>query len=121
VANRDSDIVVGIDDEMYNYYKYSPDEWSEWDDFQIFDEVNQIIRELYLKAEFTFEEIKKYILSQLLLIMQELDENGTFGEKNDERFLIIWVSDSDNSIVNISARKLNTLKVYENYASEFEE
>jgi len=121
VTNRKSDIVVGTDDEMYNYYKYSPDEWSEWDDFEQFNEVNQIIKEFHSKADFTFEQIKEYVLSQSLLTMQELDKNGFFGVKNNERFLIIWISDSDDQMMNISAKQLNTLKVYEDYSYEFEE
>lgn len=120
VANLNSDITVEINDDMYNYYRYSPDEWNEWNDFGIFDDVNQIIKELHSKSYVIFEELKEKILNQSLQAMKELDENGMFGAKNDERFLIIWVSDSDDRIMNISAKQLNTSKAYEEYVSEFE-
>ncbi|MCB2355746.1 DUF4303 domain-containing protein [Clostridium estertheticum] len=120
VANRNNNITVEIDNDMYNYYRYSPDEWSDWDDFEMFDVVNKIIGELYSKPNAIFKQIKKEILSESLKAMDELDENGIFGIKNDNRFLIIWISDSDSEIMSASAKKLNTIKVYQEYVSEFE-
>lgn len=46
----------------------------------------------------------------------ELKQNGTF---TDGTYLIIWFSDSEDKIVNESARALNTAQIYEQYASEF--
>ncbi|MHC1686080.1 MAG: DUF4303 domain-containing protein [Clostridiaceae bacterium] len=119
VANRVSDITVSNNDEMYIYYKYSPDEWELWDDFELFDNANKIIKELYNRDDIEFIQYKESILDVTLEAIQELDDSGLFGIKNDARYLVIWISDSANEIMDISAKQLNTARVYEEYASEF--
>lgn len=120
VANTRDSIPVDASDEMYIYYRYSPDEWSQWDDFEIFDTVNKIIKESYCLPNVEFSRVKSKILSISLETMMELQREGLFGVKSNEKYLIIWVSDSDHSIMEISAKELNTSKVYEDYAEEFE-
>ncbi|HEX8965442.1 MAG TPA: DUF4303 domain-containing protein [Patescibacteria group bacterium] len=111
VANRESSISVDKDDPSYNYYRYSPDEWSDWDDYGKFDYVNLIIKK--------FGQLKSAILQQAFQALIELESEGLFGIKSDSRFIVIWLSDSDNEIIHISAKQLNSEKVYLEFASEF--
>lgn len=120
VANRTSALTVEKTDPTYIYYRYSPDEWSNWDDFGLFEQVNKIIRQYYEEMKNKFVKYKKDILGQALQALLELEAEGLFGSKNDNRFIVIWLSDDHNEIINTSAKKLNTRKVYEEYASEFE-
>ncbi len=119
VANRLSVIEEKTSDSDYFYYKYSADEWSDWDDFELFEEVNSIIAQFYNEKKDCFDEFRDYILNTSLQVMKELEQEGLFGLKNDERFLVIWISDSSDEIINISAKQLNTQKVYKEFASEF--
>ena len=42
VANKERLIKVNKSDPLYNYYRYGAVEWSEWDDFGMFDEANNL-------------------------------------------------------------------------------
>lgn len=119
VANKLSEVKVDKSDPMYNYYKHSPDEWSDWDDFGLFESVNHIISEYRREMGQNFEEFTTSALEHSLGALRDLDCEGIFGEKNDERFLVVWVSDSSHEIIGISAEALNTPNVYEAFASEF--
>lgn len=103
----------------YIYYRLSPDEWSDWDDFGMFDQVNRIINQYGQDMEEHFSKFKKEVLGQALQALLELEAEGLFGPKNDQRFLVVWLSDSNDEIINTSAKKLISKKVYEVYASEF--
>jgi phage/plasmid-associated DNA primase len=85
----------------------------------MFEEVNRIISKYDEELEEEFVKFKKDILNTLLQAMKELEYEGLSGTKTDERFLVIWLSDSDDEIINISAKQLNTQKVYKEFASEF--
>ena len=117
VANKLSAIEVDKADAEYCYYRYCPNEWSDWDDFGMFSEVNEIITELYQEMNDDFLGYKKGVLRQAMQALLELESEGLFGEKNDERFLIVFLSDSANDIMNISAKELNTSNVYEEFTS----
>lgn len=119
VANRVSSLKVDEFDPMYNYYRYSPDEWCDWDDFGMFQLVNEIIAEYYSKLNDNFEQFVQDILEQALQSLYELQSEGLFGVKHDNRFLVVWVSDSGNEIMNTSAKLLNTEKTFKEYALEF--
>lgn len=119
VANKVSDLTKDKDDTEYNYYRYSPDEWSEWDDFGMFEQVNEIISKLYEEMNNNFANYKKSVLRKAIDVLYELELEGVFGPKNDERFLIVWVTDSSDESIHTSAKKLNTQKVYKEFASEF--
>lgn len=126
VANTLSEIEGKKSDSNYIYYKYGVDEWSNWEDFKMFEEVNAIItkyyddmEEDYDEMDEKYDELKQGIFNASLQVMKELEQEGLFGPKTDGRFLVIWVSDSDDEIINISAKQLNTKKVYQEFASEF--
>ena len=85
----------------------------------MFEEVNKIIAKSYDDMEENFYEFKQGVFNVSLQAMKELEQEGLFGPKTDERFLVIWVSDSNDEIINISAKQLNTQRVYKEFASEF--
>ncbi|WP_166243156.1 DUF4303 domain-containing protein [Paenibacillus turpanensis] len=119
VANKERSIKVNKSDPLYNYYRYGAVEWDEWDDFGLFDEVNNMIKKYHETVKDSFDNRVNTLLKESLNVLMELEAEGLFGNKNDNRFIVICVSDSSNEIMTESARKLNTLKVYEQYASEF--
>ncbi|MFB7121820.1 DUF4303 domain-containing protein [Bacillus tropicus] len=119
VANKERLIKVDNSDPLYNYYRYGAVEWSEWDDFGMFDEVNKIIKKYHETVEDDFNMRVNTLLKELLNVIIELESEGLFGDRNDNRFIVICVTDSSNEIMIESARLLNTLKIYEEYASEF--
>ncbi|MBJ7987694.1 DUF4303 domain-containing protein [Bacillus cereus] len=119
VANKERLIKVNKSDPLYNYYRYGAVEWSEWDDFGMFDEVNKIIKKYHETVEDDFNMGVNTLLKESLNVLMELESEGLFGDRNDNRFIVICVADSSNEIMIESARLLNTLKIYEEYASEF--
>jgi hypothetical protein len=119
VSNRESALKVGPSDPMYIYYRYSPDEWSDWDDFGMFDDVNKMIRQIADAADDNFDAFVDKMFEIMLWTLNELDKEGLFGIKDDSRFLVIWASDSANEIMDISAKTLNSTKAYSEYKTEF--
>ena len=47
VANRESALQKPKSDPMYNYYRYLAVEWSDWDNFGMFDDVNSILTKMH--------------------------------------------------------------------------
>ncbi len=120
VSNRMSAIKVDANSPDYFYYKYCPDEWCDWDDYGLFDVVNRIIRSLYNEMEDEeddFYHFKQSVLKQALQALKELSHEGWFGAQTDDRFLIVYLSDSNDEIMEVAAEELNTAKVYTDYMS----
>lgn len=53
VANEERLIKVNKSDPLYNYYRYGAVEWSEWDDFGMFDEVKKLLRNIIISSKMT--------------------------------------------------------------------
>jgi len=53
VANEERLIKVNKSDPLYNYYRYGAVEWSEWDDFGMFDEVKKLLRNIIILSKMT--------------------------------------------------------------------
>lgn len=119
VANKERLITATKLDPLYTYYRYGAVEWSEWDDFGMFNEVNNIIKNYHEIIEDDFNLRVETLLKDSLHVLIQLESEGLFGQKNDNRFISICVSDSSNEIMIESVRELNTLKVYNEYVSEF--
>ncbi|MNJ61295.1 hypothetical protein D3C77_570750 [compost metagenome] len=119
MANKEKLITANTLDPVYAYYRYGAVEWSEWDDFGMFNEVNDIIKKYHEIIEDDFNLRVETLLKISLNVLIQLESEGLFGQKNDHRFISICVSDSSNEIMIESVRELNTLKVYEEYVSEF--
>jgi hypothetical protein len=125
--NRESDIVP--ENSAEPYYRYSVDEWQNYV-HDVFDDTNSKLqsqlaqfRELHTRADDSYQldeyeiafvaKTNRAILDALL----ELKRNGTFG---NNKYLIIWFSDSDYEIMDDSAKALNAAEVYEQFAAEFQ-
>lgn len=85
----------------------------------MFDEVNKIINKYHDIVEDDFNIRVNTLLKETLNVLMELESEGLFGDGDDNRFIVICVTDSSNEIMIESVRLLNTLKTYEEYASEF--
>lgn len=124
--NRESDLAAEHSNEPY--YRYSVDEWQNYV-HDGFDNTNSALesqlsefKKLHTRAEdsYQLDEYEVAFIAKtnraVLKALMELKQNGTF---TDGTYLIIWFSDSEDKIVNESARALNTAQIYEQYASEF--
>lgn len=119
VANRTSAISVDPSDGMYNYYRYGAVEWSEQDDFGLFDAVNAVVGQIHDIDSVEFTDKREAMLRTAMDVLCELDAEGLFGPKSDERFVAVCVADSDEPIMLESVERLNTSAVFEAYCAEF--
>ena len=118
VANRQSVRRAKPGEALYSYYRYSAEEWSEWDDFGLFREVNELIRQ-YSVADDYFRDVAPKLLTVCLDVLAELKASGSFAAGSDDLFLVVWVSDSSNSVIRESVAKLNSSEAYRVFAREF--
>jgi len=119
VCNRESDITVSESDEMYAYYKYGAVEWSNFEGFGTFDGVNNLLTKIMDCDHPEWAERRQEVLEACLSTLSELDKSNLFGPKDSGRFIAICIADSDDPIMEKSAKLLNNSSVYEAYAKEF--
>jgi len=119
VFNCESDITVPESDDMYFYYRYGAVEWANFDDFGMFDEVNAELLSIMDCDPPEWAERRGEILEICLNVLSALEHEGMFGSKDSNRFVVICLSDSDDPIMNKSAKELNGEKTYASYAKEF--
>ena len=126
--NRESDIAP---ENVTNiYYRYSVDEWSNYahDKFPksnaIINLRNSQFQELHGNDNLNNYAMDNWevahalkLLHAILKAMTELRYEGLIG--GDKSFAIIWIADSDNSIIPQSAKALNTETVYKMFVEEF--
>jgi len=118
VCNCESDIEVSSSDEMYSYYRYGAIEWQHFDDYGLFDEVNTWLTQ-FMDCEDEWADRKQQILKACLDELIALDNSGIFGAKDSGRFIAICLTDSDDPIMDHSAKELNSSEVYNAYTKEF--
>ncbi|MEZ6141496.1 MAG: DUF4303 domain-containing protein [Zavarzinella sp.] len=106
------------------YYRYSVDEWQNYvhDGFEATNaELKSILSEFKTltkqqdddgAVEYLAPSINKTLLNALM----SLRNDGTF---EGIAYVVIWISDSSDEIINQSAKSLNSAEVYDEYASEF--
>jgi hypothetical protein len=105
-----------------SYYRYSVDEWQNYV-HDGFDAVNRELKVL-LTANKSSEDdsiddtFVNSVYQAALDAMQALRKDDTF---DGVPYLVIWLSDSGDSILNRSAKLLNSTEVYAEFASEFGE
>jgi hypothetical protein len=121
VANSEKDLKVDSADGMYAVYRFSVDEWKHWDDFGTFAGVNQTVKAIHQGPKKRFAKNSTAILDAALDVMQELEEQGLFGPRSPERFVVVWVSDSQSKIIKKSAKALNSPAAYKTFAELMEE
>jgi len=78
VANRVSALKSKPSESRYNYYRYSADEWSEWDDFELFRGVNELIC-LFSKEETYFSDVATKLLTLCAETLAESKAAGVFA------------------------------------------
>lgn len=119
VALRASALSVDARDPQYAYYRYGPHEWSEWDDFGLFDDANRILRALYEQKQ-SFGEYRQKALATAREVLNVLESEGLFGPREADRFVVLWLSDSNDPVMNATAKELNSTETYRAYAAEYE-
>ena len=119
VATRASAIKVREDDEMYVCYCYGQHEWPDFEDFGLFDDANRILKEMYTKGGLSFEEYKKQSLENGLEVLKELENEGFFGAREDNRYVVLWISDSADPIMDRAVKELNSANIWKAYATEY--
>lgn len=119
VANSNEKIPVRVDDPLHNYYRYGPQEWLIWDDFGLFGEVNRIIASIHDCGGLSFDAKRDGILGAAFEALVILEERDVFGPRTDRRFVVLWLSDSADPVMNRSARELNSDAVFLAYSSEY--
>jgi hypothetical protein len=129
VYNRRADISVGPDESEFTYYKYSVDEWHHWDHgkFPRSDSILTSLNAQFAAAhqkdadDFEIDELQqaysKSLLDAILDGVAIVKSEGRFSQTVE--FLAIWISDSDNPILEESVRRLNSPEVAEEFLGEF--
>ena len=116
-ATRASAIRCSPEDLMWICYRFGPHEWNDFDDFELFTHVNQILKVLY--ASWPFAEYKARALQAAFDALRELEAEGIFGGRDERRFVALWLSDSANPIMERSVLELNAPSVYASFAREY--
>lgn len=128
-TNGETDIKVSIPDNLYRYYRFSVDEWTSWEHDE-FGSTNSVLVEANKRFQsqhsrehdhFQMDECEVAFASGLLeSLVNGLDaakKAGAFGDT--EKFLVVWISDSDVPIMLESAKRLNSATVATEFAVEF--
>jgi hypothetical protein len=125
--NSESDIDAYNDGEPY--YRYSVDEWQNYV-HDGFESSNAELKTLLLETAASSEAQRDAsdnpiddafvdsVYQAVLDAMLSLRDDRTFA---DVPYLVIWLSDSGDDIMNRSAKLLNAQDVYAEFASEFTE
>ena len=99
------------------YYRYGAHEWNDFDDFGLFAEANKRLKALHGMLEYPL--FRQQSLEAALQALQELEADGLFGPRSDDRFVALWVVDSNDPITDRSAKELNSPAVFAAYSSEY--
>lgn len=118
--NRESDIDPSKRGEPY--YRYCVDEWQNYV-HEGFDAVNGELKRLLeanrLSADDSIDDaFVKSVYEAVLNAMLTLRKEHTF---DGVPFVVVWLSGSDDDIVNRSAKMLNSPTIYSEFATEFGE
>jgi hypothetical protein len=102
------------------YYRYSVDEWQNYV-HEGFETVNCELKALLATTDLNDEDsideaFVDAVYEAVLDAMLSLRNDKAFA---NVRYLVIWLPDSSNNIVNRSAKLLNDQDVYDEFASEF--
>ncbi|PCJ53543.1 MAG: hypothetical protein COA79_22760 [Planctomycetota bacterium] len=118
--NFESDI--STENKKEAYYRYSVDEWANYyhDGFESSNKELELIYKTFISTQSFENYVEAYnekLNSAYMTSLTRLKENGVFS---DDKYLIIWLSDSRDNIMSQSAKAFNTPEIYKQYASEFE-
>ena len=129
VTSLETDVANVADPDFINDFRYLPDEWQHWHP-NAFDDFNRKLNDVYLlfrercpkdPENFTFSESEKVYLGNVYKMYLDTALNclqrGAFG---DIWYRVIWISDSDYSIIADSFHQLNSGRVIEEAGEYFE-
>jgi len=127
VSRSLSDVPVPPEDNQYNYYRFSVDEWKNWDSDgfsaanHILAEANRRFGTAHVGASFVMDEVQVAfahgLLHSILCGLEQAKQLGRFGRTFP--FLVIWVSDSSCEIISESVQRLNQPDVAADFMAEF--
>jgi Domain of unknown function (DUF4303) len=118
VANYVDAIKVHPADPLYNYYRFGPHEWPEFDDFGMFETANGLLKELYSALPLAI--YRAGALKTAFDVLVALEAEGVFGPRTDSRFVVLWISDSNDSIMDEAAEVLNSAAAYRSFSTAYE-
>ena len=118
--NCESDIDATNSDETY--YRYSVDEWQNYV-HDGFDTVNRELKSLLKGARKSSEDLidDAYVDSAYQAVLEAMLTLRNENVFDDVPYLVVWISDSGDGIMNRSAKLLNSPDIYSEFASEFGE
>jgi hypothetical protein len=129
VTNTEADISVPPTDDQYLYYRYSVDEWANWDHDgfaaanALLVDANDRFKSMHSKDsdDCVMDEFEiahaNALLDAVVRGLQAAKQTGAFLVV--EPFLAVWISDSDHQIIFESVRRLNSQVVAEEFMREF--
>lgn len=128
-TNSEADISAPPDDEMHAYYRYSVDEWQHYHQ-GCFEEANRLIAELHRQfdslhskpaGECRMDEFELAHADALYAaVIQGLDDaRQTNAFAGTEPILVVWIPDSDASVIIESAKRLNSEAVANQFVAQF--
>jgi hypothetical protein len=129
VTNAESDINVPITDEQYRYYRFAVDEWTNWENNEFAIAGTLIAHATERFASMHEREGDKFqmddceiafargLLEALVSGLDAAKSAGAFGDT--EKFLVVWISDSDEPAMFESVTRLNSPEVAAEFAAEF--
>lgn len=128
-TNSETEIKVPFSDDLYRYYRYSVDEWMNYDHNEfaktnsVLSEANEQFRGQHTREAESFQmdecevAFANGVLEALVDGLDAAKTAGAFGDK--ERFLVVWIPDSDVPIMSESSRRLNSVAVAADFSAEF--
>lgn len=115
---------IAPDNKNASYYRYSVDEWQNYV-HEGFDATNAELKALLsefkrlTESKDSDDALTTFVASinqTILDALISLRKDGTFDGVS---YVVIWLSDSGDEIMNRSAKELNTADVYAAYSTEF--
>lgn len=129
VTNSESEIKVPISDDLYLYYRFAVDEWTNWEHNEVTNvssilaEANKRFQMQHSRKQGSYEMDESEVAfsdGMLEALTSDLDAARIYGSFGDtEKFLVVWISDSAVPIASQSARRLNSATVAAEFAAEF--
>ncbi|WP_426161419.1 DUF4303 domain-containing protein [Pseudoduganella sp. R-34] len=128
-TNSEGEIEIPCSDDLYRYYRYSVDEWRNYDQKE-FAKTNAILlvanerfKALYTREDGSYQmdecevAFANGVLDALVDGLDAAKKAGEFGSR--EKFLVVWIADSDVPIMSESSRRLNSAAVAADFSAEF--
>lgn len=127
VSSSLSDVPVPPEESQYNYYRFSVDEWKNWDSDgfsaanHVLLEANRRFATAHVGASYVMDEVQvafaNGLLDSVLCGLKQAQQLGTFD--GIAPFLVIWISDSSCEIIYESVQQLNRPDVVASFMAEF--